>query len=41
MLAEGGPNRAKLVAISASVLKHEQESYAEAGFDGSCQAAIA
>jgi signal transduction histidine kinase/CheY-like chemotaxis protein/ligand-binding sensor domain-containing protein len=32
--AEGGPNRAKLVAISASVLKHEQESYAEAGFDG-------
>lgn len=34
VLAEGGPNRAKLVAISASVLKHEQEAYAEAGFDG-------
>ena len=34
MLAEVGPNRAKLVAVSASVLKHEQESYADAGFDG-------
>ncbi|MDA1277518.1 MAG: response regulator [Verrucomicrobia bacterium] len=34
ILAEGGPNRARLVAVSASVLKHEQESYADAGFDG-------
>lgn len=28
-----GPDKIKLIAISASVLRHEQESYREAGFD--------
>jgi signal transduction histidine kinase/ligand-binding sensor domain-containing protein/CheY-like chemotaxis protein len=33
LLGERGAGRVKLVAISASVLKHEQSLYAEAGFD--------
>jgi signal transduction histidine kinase/ligand-binding sensor domain-containing protein/DNA-binding response OmpR family regulator len=34
VLAEHGKARPKLVAISASVLTHEQAAYAESGFDG-------
>ncbi|MBI4661838.1 MAG: response regulator [Verrucomicrobia bacterium] len=33
ILQELGAGKVKLVAISASVLRHEQESYREAGFD--------
>jgi len=33
VLAESGAGRAKLVAISASVLKHEQMQYTKEGFD--------
>jgi signal transduction histidine kinase/CheY-like chemotaxis protein len=34
VLADAGPQRAKLVAISASVLKHERMQYTQKGFDG-------
>jgi signal transduction histidine kinase/CheY-like chemotaxis protein/HPt (histidine-containing phosphotransfer) domain-containing protein len=34
VLEEAGPHRAKLVAISASVLKHERMQYTQKGFDG-------
>jgi signal transduction histidine kinase/ligand-binding sensor domain-containing protein/DNA-binding response OmpR family regulator len=34
ILADFGSNRPKLVAISASVLTHEQKTYAQIGFDG-------
>ncbi|MBI4662316.1 MAG: response regulator, partial [Verrucomicrobia bacterium] len=33
ILEELGPGKVKLIAISASVLSHEQESYRRAGFD--------